>query len=637
MPFHPGATVTDPIFIDPDLINVLDSYLTARVDDVSCITTNFLNTFLNDSPFLESCEVDNFILRNGRMLAQWLLAVSRLFRIISDLTSPAFNIKGRQWRSSIIEVFYRYFFALWADEKILSGMARMRSSTPSQRMNLTKRTTTSAPPAHLPMASRSILSIFKRASLAKTLGFADVTVIPSAHGQNFNVQFQDAQNIPDASLPCVNELLAVLDAPHVMSLEPPGVDRSRCVNLSRGLYTRRRFSQLFLHRIFTIAPNFDFAEHGVYKAMACLYRLYLVAKLIILQSHNIQDALVAQAKAFIENTVSNNGFIMQLFKRRLDRNVFLVLKEVADANARLSLAPAESLRDIKETYSYETHSLEPPITISFKASGPSSGLRDCSHYTQSVVATLWPVGQQLTALTRRALDLAGEDIFIEPAPLQLISAIPIQHNKANSRVGLFKVSYPPHASLENAHLALYGHRDSTSPQWQHGVPCNHASQYLFMGLVDCAVYNLQHHMWTEVQMDNDFHASLVVGKLILPATSYGRMSEMAESAVNLESATTDISHAYVAIELWLLLAQRKSFTKNRDRFAVGGNTESAAFVGCQDSSMGKLSPALKILSEPPSDPGVDVLVNQTIKDVVAAEKVRVVEAKRDASRASQGH
>ncbi|KAJ7081101.1 hypothetical protein C8R43DRAFT_1200878 [Mycena crocata] len=53
--------------------------------------------------------------------------------------------------------------------------------------------------------------------------------------------------------------------------------------------------------------------------------------------------------------------------------------------------------------------------------------------------------------------------------------------------------------------------------------------------------------------------------------------------------------------------------------------------------MGKLSPALKILSEPPSDPGVDVLVNQTIKDVVAAEKVRVVEAKRDASRASQGH
>jgi hypothetical protein len=46
-----------------------------------------------------------------------LLAVARLFRIILDVTSPAFNLEGRQWRSSIIEVFYRYFFALWADEK----------------------------------------------------------------------------------------------------------------------------------------------------------------------------------------------------------------------------------------------------------------------------------------------------------------------------------------------------------------------------------------------------------------------------------------------------------------------------------------------------------------------------------------
>jgi hypothetical protein len=47
-----------------------------------------------------------------------LLAVIRLFRIILDVTSPAFNIEGRQWRSSIIEVFYRYFFALWADDKV---------------------------------------------------------------------------------------------------------------------------------------------------------------------------------------------------------------------------------------------------------------------------------------------------------------------------------------------------------------------------------------------------------------------------------------------------------------------------------------------------------------------------------------
>jgi len=59
-------------------------------------------------------------------------------------------------------------------------------------------------------------------------------------------------------------------------------------------------------------------------------------------------------------------------------------------------------------------------------------------------------------------------------------------------------------------------------------------------------------------------------------------------------------------------------------------------IGAQDSSMGKLARALKILSEPPPDIGVDILVNQAMKDVVAAEKVRVLEARRDASRATQG-
>jgi hypothetical protein len=50
----------------------------------------------------------------------------------------------------------------------------------------------------------------------------------------------------------------------------------------------------------------------------------------------------------------------------------------------------------------------------------------------------------------------------------------------------------------------------------------------------------------------------------------------------------------------------------------------------------QLSRALKILSDPPPDIGAEILVNQTVKDVVAAEKVRVLEVRRDASRAAQG-
>jgi len=46
------------------------------------------------------------------------LAVTRLFRIVLDVTSPFFHVEGQQWRSSIIEVFYRYFGAIWMDERV---------------------------------------------------------------------------------------------------------------------------------------------------------------------------------------------------------------------------------------------------------------------------------------------------------------------------------------------------------------------------------------------------------------------------------------------------------------------------------------------------------------------------------------
>jgi len=46
------------------------------------------------------------------------LAVTRLFRIVLDVISPFFHVEDRQWRSSVIEVFYRYFGAIWMDERV---------------------------------------------------------------------------------------------------------------------------------------------------------------------------------------------------------------------------------------------------------------------------------------------------------------------------------------------------------------------------------------------------------------------------------------------------------------------------------------------------------------------------------------
>ncbi|KAF9482782.1 hypothetical protein BDN70DRAFT_800871 [Pholiota conissans] len=159
-----GSVSEDPIVIHPDILNALDLYMQSRVDDVTCHVANFLNIFLTNSPFLEGFEIDNFILRSGKIITScaWatyniqredvavartslllrsliidsepfqellftnmnpatastnkrLSSITRLFRMISDVTSPAFNVDGRQWRSSVIQIFNSYFSALWAD------------------------------------------------------------------------------------------------------------------------------------------------------------------------------------------------------------------------------------------------------------------------------------------------------------------------------------------------------------------------------------------------------------------------------------------------------------------------------------------------------------------------------------------
>lgn len=52
-------------------MNALKLYVKGGVDDVSSLITKFLNAFVNESPLVESYEVDNFILRNGPALCSW--------------------------------------------------------------------------------------------------------------------------------------------------------------------------------------------------------------------------------------------------------------------------------------------------------------------------------------------------------------------------------------------------------------------------------------------------------------------------------------------------------------------------------------------------------------------------------------
>lgn len=47
-----------------------------------------------------------------------LEAVLRLFRIVSDVTSPTFVVEDRQWGPSVVEVFRRFFSVIWSDKKV---------------------------------------------------------------------------------------------------------------------------------------------------------------------------------------------------------------------------------------------------------------------------------------------------------------------------------------------------------------------------------------------------------------------------------------------------------------------------------------------------------------------------------------
>ncbi|KAJ8700118.1 hypothetical protein PTI98_003174 [Pleurotus ostreatus] len=157
--------ISDPITIDPEIMEVLDAYITTDIDELSSYIIKFLHAFLAESPLLESYEVDNFVLRNGQVLCRWawkaydiqqfdisairpafllrtlvvdeepfqalldglyqssvdwkirLDSVSRIFRIILETLSASFNVEGRQWRSSVANVFRKFFSAIWSDEK----------------------------------------------------------------------------------------------------------------------------------------------------------------------------------------------------------------------------------------------------------------------------------------------------------------------------------------------------------------------------------------------------------------------------------------------------------------------------------------------------------------------------------------
>ncbi|KAI6150742.1 hypothetical protein BKA82DRAFT_122595 [Pisolithus tinctorius] len=156
----------DPIIIDQDLMFTLDEYFRCGNEEIAGLAAKFLHSFMMNSPYLETFEVDNFVLRNAKALCSWVwqlygiqqpsvssirtsllsrilvvdvvpfrellaetfspsspweprfvLASSRLFRIIMDVKSPTFQVKDRPWKICVLDIFYFFFQLIWLDKK----------------------------------------------------------------------------------------------------------------------------------------------------------------------------------------------------------------------------------------------------------------------------------------------------------------------------------------------------------------------------------------------------------------------------------------------------------------------------------------------------------------------------------------
>jgi len=64
----------------------------------------------------------------------------------------------------------------------------------------------------------SSLLLKLKVHLVRIIGFDDISVEPSPSGHSFHVQFGEVSEIPELSLPCVHDLLPVLDAYHAVDL-----------------------------------------------------------------------------------------------------------------------------------------------------------------------------------------------------------------------------------------------------------------------------------------------------------------------------------------------------------------------------------------------------------------------------------
>ncbi|KAF5380960.1 hypothetical protein D9615_003973 [Tricholomella constricta] len=291
-----------------------------------------------------------------------------------------------------------------------------------------------------------------------------------------------------------------------------------------------------------------------------------VATLVASQHQRGQDALAAQAKTFLDTTLTKyaqNGLFISLLKRLLDREFFVVLKQVTDANAKNNATSAQTLREqlLRDLFG---RTIDADRTTFQNILNNMQAYVEIVFYDGYSTELMQFVGQQLTHLARRTSEWPPGGI--NPDPLLIICATLIHHNKSRSRdllsyidtvmrvlLNRLNVNADSLARLLQVTNALHRKAQANEPipvtnsilllmfevlgdglRLKARVPPPTVKSLLevittteisgslppvirhlpsLLGLVDSGIHFLQAHLWQDV--DNDFAASLAVARMLL--------------------------------------------------------------------------------------------------------------------------
>ncbi|KAG1827253.1 uncharacterized protein BJ212DRAFT_1256361 [Suillus subaureus] len=341
--------------------------------------------------------------------------------------------------------------------------------------------------------------------------------------------------------------------------------------------------------------------------------------LIALLKHNTEDMLVTQAKSFIENTLvtlAPSGVFCSLCKRPLSSDFFIVIQSIVEDEFRRAPSSQESLREVL-LQSVVTQPPDADWKINHNIALNVKEYTELVYFEGLSKWLIKDLISWLTVTARRASAL-GNNAGFDPNLLLYISATLLQYNKVHAEQDLVSsnTNHVTHILLEVLEDVFRARARVTPSTLSAIVETILCTDVRIVGLrqVACSgLYFLHTHVWVISESSVELSASISVARLVLHAVGVGHaslsemisegfekstqagtvvrawnilllgvLSDSADTHIRVllpqlnvftpayykclgtyvlegttpsESAVADVEHAFIALKLWLLLAQ----------------------------------------------------------------------------------